>query len=172
MPHLGQVDGDPHHGNHIRDGPTLNRKGYAMRSTRDRLRHAIGFELVGLAIIIPIGALAFHLPLHDIGVVAFGSATLAMIWTYIYNIGFDHAMQRLTGGVQKTFAHRIAHALLFEAGLLLALLPLMAFYLGITLWQAFVMDLAFALFYMAYALAYNWAYDRAFPLPEWRRPAQ
>ena len=143
-----------------------------MRSTRDRIRHAIGFEAIGLALVIPIGTIAFHLPVQDIGVIAVASATLAMIWNYIYNLGFDHAMQRLTGGVQKTFAHRIAHALLFEAGLLLALLPLMAFYLGITLWQAFVMDLAFALFYMAYALAYNWAYDRAFPLPEWRRPAQ
>ena len=52
--------------------------------------------------------------------------------------------------------------------LLLMLMPLIALYLGITLWQAFVMDLAFALFYMGYALVFNWAYDRLFPLSEWQ----
>jgi len=143
-----------------------------MRSTRDRVRHAIGFEMVGLVLVIPIGVLAFQLSVQDTGVVAVASATLAMIWNYVFNLGFDHAMQRLTGGTRKTFAQRMAHAVLFEAGLLLALLPLIATYLGITLWQAFVMDMAFALFYMVYALIYNWVYDRAFPLPEWEHRTQ
>jgi uncharacterized membrane protein len=57
---------------------------------------------------------------------------------------------------------------LFEIGLLLMLMPLIAVYLGITLWEALAMDVAFALFYMGYALAFNWAYDRVFPLPEWQ----
>ena len=35
-----------------------------------------------------------------LGVVTVGSATLAMLWTYVYNWGFDQAMQRLTGGTQ------------------------------------------------------------------------
>ena len=139
-----------------------------MRSTRDRLRHAVGFELIGLALVTPLGMIAFGKPLHEIGAIAVIGATLAMLWTYIYNIGFDHAMQGLTGGTQKTLPQRILHAVLFEIGLLVALLPVIAYWLGITLWEALVMDAAFALFYMVYALGYNWAYDRLFPLPEWR----
>lgn len=30
------------------------------------------------------------------------------------------------------------------------------------------MDGSYALFYMVYALGFNWIYDTAFPLPEWR----
>lgn len=30
------------------------------------------------------------------------------------------------------------------------------------------MDLSFALFYVVYAYVFNWAYDRIFPLPEWK----
>jgi uncharacterized membrane protein len=81
-----------------------------MRTTRDRIRHAISFELIGLALITPLGAWAFGMPVADIGVVGVGAATLATVWKYIYNLGFDAAMQRLTGGTRKSIAVRISHA--------------------------------------------------------------
>lgn len=143
-----------------------------MRTTPDRIRHAISFELIGLAVITPLGAWTFSLPMADMGIVGLGAATIATIWNYIYNLGFDALMLRLTGGTQKRIPVRILHALLFEAGLLGVLLPLIAWYLGISLLQAFLMDVAFAAFYMLYAFGFNWAYDRVFPLPEWRSSAQ
>ncbi|QEE44798.1 PACE efflux transporter [Rhizobium sp. WL3] len=139
-----------------------------MRTVADRIRHAISFELLGLALIIPIGSWAFSMPVTDIGIVGVVSATLATAWNYIYNLGFDHVLQRYTGTTLKTVGMRVAHAALFEAGLLMILMPFIAWYLGISLWHAFVMDVAFALFYMVYAFAFNWAYDRLFPLPEWQ----
>ncbi|MDF2813640.1 MAG: Transrane pair domain protein, partial [Microvirga sp.] len=75
-----------------------------MRTTRDRILHAISFELIGLALITPLGAWAFGMPVADIGVVGVGAATLATIWNYVYNLGFDTVMQRLTGGTQKSIA--------------------------------------------------------------------
>jgi uncharacterized membrane protein len=63
---------------------------------------------------------------------------------------------------------RIAHAVLFEVGLLIVLMPFIAWYLGISLLHALVMDISFALFYMGYAFVFNFAYDKAFPLPEWQ----
>jgi uncharacterized membrane protein len=139
-----------------------------MRSTRDRIRHAIGFELIGLLIIIPLGSLAFHIPASDIGIVGIVSATIATIWNYLYNLGFDQLMRWRTGGTLKTPIIRVLHAILFEAGLLVILLPFMAWKLGISLTEALVMDIAFALFYVVYAFVFNWAYDRLFPLPEWQ----
>jgi uncharacterized membrane protein len=47
-------------------------------------------------------------------------------------------------------------------------MPFIAWYLGVSLWQALVMDLFFVAFYLVYAFAFNWAYDKLFPLPEWR----
>jgi uncharacterized membrane protein len=140
-----------------------------MRTTRDRIRHALSFEIIGLALVTPLGAWAFGMPMHDIGVVSLVSATIATIWNYIYNLGFDRVMQRLRGSTAKTGLIRVLHAVLFETGLLLALMPPIAWYLGISLWQAFLLDVSFALFYMVYAFVFNWAYDRVFPLPEWQK---
>jgi uncharacterized membrane protein len=135
-----------------------------MRTPRDRIRHAISFEIIGLALITPLGAFAFAMPIHDIGVIGVGSATLAMVWNYIYNYGFDRLLLRLRGDTQKSMPMRVLHAVLFELGLLIALMPLIAWYLGVSLWQALVMDVSFALFYMGYAFVFNLAYDRVFPL--------
>ena len=155
---MGTIAGRP--GYHFRE--------YPMRTTSDRIRHAISFELIGLAIVIPLGALAFAMPVSDIGVVGIGSATIATLWNYLYNIGFDHLMQRFLGTTQKTLVVRVLHAAAFEAGLLLVLMPFIAWYLGISLWQALVMDVAFALFYMVYAFVFNWTYDRVFPVAAWQ----
>lgn len=137
-----------------------------MRTTRDRIRHAVSFEIIGLIVVTPLGAWAFAEPLHDIGIVAIVGATIATVWNYFYNLLFDHAMLRLAGTVRKTPAIRVVHAVLFEGGLLVALMPFIALYLGVTLWQALVMDLSFALFYLVYAFAFNWAYDVIFPIPD------
>ena len=139
-----------------------------MRSPLDRLLHATSFEIIALAVIVPAGAVHFHTPLHDMGVVALVSATLATVWNLAYNYGFDVVLQRLAGTTRKSSLVRVWHAVLFEAGLLIVLLPFIAWYLGVSLWQAFVMDASFAAFYLVYALGFNWAYDALFQLPEWR----
>lgn len=139
-----------------------------MRSFGDRIRHALSFEIIGLLLVTPLGAWAFHMPLHDIGLVGLVSATIATGWNFAYNFLFDLAMERKLGTTQKTPPLRVLHTVLFEFGLLLLLMPFIAWYLGVSLWQALVMDVSFALFYMVYALLFNWLYDRIFPLPEWK----
>ncbi|GJD63347.1 PACE efflux transporter [Methylobacterium frigidaeris] len=138
-----------------------------MRSTRDRIRHALLFEIVGLALIIPLGTVLFGLHASEMGAIGIGSAVTATAWNYVYNLGFDRTMQRLTGTTRKSLPLRLAHAVLFEAGLLVILLPPIAWYLGIGLVEAFVMDIAIALFYVTYAFVFNLAYDWAFPLKSW-----
>ena len=136
-----------------------------MRDTKDRIRHALSFEIIALVIVTPLGAWAFGLPVGDIGIVAVVGATIATGWNYLYNLMFDHALLRIAGHVRKSIAVRILHAFLFEGGLLLILLPFIAWYLGVSLIEAFVMDLAFAAFYLVYAFVFNWAYDVIFPIP-------
>jgi len=135
-----------------------------MRTTSDRIRYALSFEIIGLALVTPLGAFFFHHPAEQIGVIALVGATIATLWNYAYNLLFDHGLKRLRGSVEKTLMARIVHAVLFELGLLALLLPFVAWYLGISLWQALVLDMAFAGFYMVYAFVFAWAYDRVFPL--------
>lgn len=136
-----------------------------MRTTTDRIRQAILFEIVGLLLITPLGAWTFGHPMNDIGVIAVGGATIATVWNYLFNLGFDHALRRLNGDTCKSIGARIIHALLFELGLLAVLMPFIAWYLGVGLLEAFLMDVSFALFYVGYAFLFTWFYDRMFPAP-------
>ena len=136
-----------------------------MRTTNDRIRHAISFEVIGLLLVIPLGSTVFGMEPKNIGVVAIFAATVATFWNYIYNLLFDRALKRWRGSVRKTIALRVLHAVLFELGLLLVTLPMIAYYLKIGLWDAFVMDLSFVVFYLIYTFVFNWTYDRLFPLP-------
>lgn len=138
-----------------------------MRKPLDRIRHAVFFELIALLLVIPGGALLFGIGLKEMGVIGVGSAFIATAWNYVYNWGFDHALKRRTGTTLKTPGQRVFHAVAFEAGLLLFLAPFIAWRLQVTLWEAVLMDVGLAAFYLVYAYAYNWAYDRLFPLPEW-----
>lgn len=136
----------------------------SMRSLPDRIRHTVMFEVIGLALVIPGGAMLFNLPATHMGVIGVGSATVATLWNFVFNLGFDHAMLRFAGHTRKSLGLRVLHALLFEGGLLVLLLPPMAWYLGMGLWQTFVMDLAIVVFYVVYAFLFNLAYDRVFPV--------
>ncbi|MBM3117872.1 PACE efflux transporter [Jeongeupia naejangsanensis] len=142
-----------------------------MRNVADRIRHALMFEVFGVLLVIPYGFLLFDLPPAKMGVIGVASALVATVWNYIYNLGFDRLMLRHAGTTRKTLRLRIVHALLFEGGLLLILLPAMALYLQISLWQALVMDLAIVVFYLVYAFVFNWAYDWVFPVAEPALPA-
>ena len=136
-----------------------------MRTFPDRVRHAVLFEAIGLALFIPAAAFLFDQPVSHMSVIGIGSATIATIWNFFYNLGFDHAMLRLFGHTRKSLKARIVHVLLFEGGLLAILIPPIAWYLGITLWHALMMDVAIVAFYVAYTFVYNLAYDRVFPVP-------
>jgi len=135
-----------------------------MRTFRDRVRHALMFEAVALAIFIPGSAVVFNQPMNHMGVIGIASATIATLWNFVFNMGFDRAMLRLRGSVQKTMAIRIAHTFLFEAGLVVMLIPMIAWYLGIGLWAALLMDLAIVTFYLVYGFLFNIVYDWMFPV--------
>jgi len=136
-----------------------------MRQTRDRIRHAISFEMIGLALVTPLGALAFDMPLEAIGIVGVVGATVATGWNYLYNLLFDHALLWVRGGLHKSIFMRVFHSILFEVGLLAILLPFIAWYLSVSLIHAFWMDLSYAVFFVVYAFFFNWAYDLIFPIP-------
>jgi len=135
-----------------------------MRTFRDRVRHALLFEAVALAIFIPGSAALFDQPLDHMGVIGIASATIATLWNFVFNVGFDRAMLRLRGSIEKTMALRVAHTMLFEAGLVVMLIPLIAWTLGIGLWAALLMDIAIVIFYLVYGFLFNIVYDRVFPV--------
>lgn len=129
----------------------------APKSLRERILHALAFE--GLAIALSAPALAWLLDksLVHTGALTLAVSTLAMLWNMAFNAAFDRAQQRL--GFTRGAKARIVHALLFELGLIVATVPLAAWWLSIGLVQAFVLDIGLLLFFLPYTLGFNWAYD-------------
>ncbi len=135
-----------------------------MRTIKDRIRHTLAFQIIGLLTFAPLASWVFGFEMHLMGAIAIVASITATIWNYIYNLLFDHALLKIRQNSQKTLSLRVLHALLFEAGLLCLLLPFIAWYLNMTLWEAFKMDIVMATFYLVYAFIYNLIYDKVYPI--------
>ncbi len=163
--------GRPHPSRDMNAGRPAVVSSFVMRTTKDRIRQAVLFETIGLLLSIPLAALAFGFDLGKTGVLGVAGATMATVWNYLYNLLFDHGLKRLTGSTRKSLALRCLHALGFEFGLMLAFLPVIAWWMGIGLLEALLVDVAFVVFYLVYAFAFTWCYDTVFPDPDARQPA-
>ena len=73
-----------------------------------------------------------------------------------------------------TFEERLGQVLTEEeraadidtvGGLVFTLVPLFAWWFNVSLWQAFVMDLALIVFFLCYTFVFNWVFDQVFGLP-------
>jgi uncharacterized membrane protein len=92
------------------------------------------------------------------------ASTVAMLWNLAFNAMFEAWETRQTTR-GRSLKRRIAHALLFEAGLVLALLPLTAWWFSVTLVQALAYEAVLIAAFLIYTWAFTWAFDRIFGLP-------
>ena len=127
------------------------------RSLKERLYQAAGFEVLAILTVAPLAAWIMEKPLFQMGALAIMLSTVAMLWNMIYNTGFDRIWppQRKRG-----LGLRAIHALGFEGGFIVIGLPIAAWMLKITLLQAFMVEVAFFLFFLPYTMAYNWMWDK------------
>ena len=97
-------------------------------------------------------------------VVAVAASAIAVLWNVVFNWAFERweSRQRVRG---RSVARRVAHAIGFEGGLVFTLVPLFGWWFKVSLWEAFVMDLALIVFFLCYTFVFNWAFDRVFGLP-------
>ncbi|WP_238923936.1 multidrug/biocide efflux PACE transporter [Achromobacter ruhlandii] len=133
----------------------------AKKTIKERFIHAFLFEILAIGLCAPVAAWAMGKSLFEMGVLTAVIAWIALVWNMIYNAGFDRLENRL--GITRNLRVRVIHAFGFELGLILIVIPLAAWWLNISLWQAFVLDIALVLFYLPYAFFYNLGYDRARP---------
>jgi len=98
------------------------------------------------------------------GVLAVAASAVAIAWNFVFNLLFEawEARQTVRG---RSVRRRIAHALGFEIGLLIFLVPLIAWWFGIGWWQALTMNAALMVFFLVYTYVFNWTFDRVFGLP-------
>ncbi|WP_150709908.1 multidrug/biocide efflux PACE transporter [Pseudomonas fluorescens] len=129
----------------------------ANKSITERIFQAIGFELLAIVICTPLLAWIMDKPLLDMGVVTVVIAALALAWNVIFNGIFDRLLERFD--LVRNAWTRVVHALLFEGGLVAVGVPLIAWWLNVSLWQAFLLDAGVLLFFLPYTYVYHWVYD-------------
>jgi uncharacterized membrane protein len=99
------------------------------------------------------------------GIMGLTCSAIAVIWTWIFNSLFEQweSRQVIRG---RSALRRLAHALGFEGVLLIVFVSLFAWWFSISLWEAFLMDAALFIFFLAFTYLFNWAFDTVFGLPE------
>lgn len=128
------------------------------KSIKERALHALLFELVGVVLFAPALAWVLGQSLGKMGAMTVMISTVAMLWNMLFNAGFDRLRGRL--GFAMGLKTRALHAVAFETGLILAVVPLAAWWLSISLWQAFVLDIGLLMVFLPYTLLFNLAYDK------------
>jgi len=99
------------------------------------------------------------------GVLAAATSAVAVLWNFIYNLLFEawETRQTVRG---RSVLRRAMYTLGFEVGLIALLVPLIAWWLRITLMQALALDLGLVGFFVCYTFGFSWAFDRVFGLPD------
>ena len=136
-----------------------------MRSFPDRLRHTLIFEAIALFLVAVPGGWLLDRPMEIMGALSLMFSVLAMSWNLAFNWMFDLWDRKHRGMARRGVGIRIVHAVLFEAGMVIAGLCQIAWWLDLTYWDAFLPDVSLSAFFMIYSFCYNWAYDRVFPVP-------
>lgn len=127
------------------------------RSILERICHALMFELIAIALTAAAIVWVMQQPLSHAGGLAVAISTIAMLWNMVFNAAFDRAQAKM--GFRRNIAVRALHALLFETGLTIAVVPLAAWWLEIGLLEALILDIGLLLFFLFYTFIYNWCYD-------------
>ncbi|MGE0497372.1 MAG: PACE efflux transporter [Ramlibacter sp.] len=135
-----------------------------MQGIKRRLVYVVLYEAIAIAV----AALGLSaMSGHDLGsatVLSALASAVAVAWNFAFNHVFEawESRQAVRG---RSIPRRIAHAVGFEGGLVAALVPLFAWWLDVSLWQALVMDLGLVVFFLIYTFVFNWVFDRVFGLP-------
>lgn len=136
-----------------------------MQGKLRKIVHASLFELVAI-VIVTTGLRWFSdKSTAETGGLAVSTSVVALLWNMVFNTLYERWESRQVDR-RRTWRRRAVHALLFEAGLILMTVPLIAWWLDMGWWQAFVTDLGLVIFFVFYGFVFNWLFDHVFGLPE------
>lgn len=135
-----------------------------MQGLKRRVVYITLYEGVAIAVTSLALALVSGQNLGHSSALAIMCSGVALLWNLSFTALFERweARQVVRG---RSLRRRIAHAIGFEGGLVVFLVPLFAWWLNVSLWQALVMDIGFMVFFLIYTFVFNWVFDHVFGLP-------
>ena len=135
-----------------------------MQGIKRRVVYITLYEIIAI-VVVSFGLAAMSgQALGHAGVLSVMSSGVAVLWNLSFNAVFERweARQAVRG---RSVLRRVVHAIGFEGGLVIFLVPLFAWWMNVSLWQALVMDIGLVVFFLIYTFVFNWIFDSVFGLP-------
>ncbi|SFT84508.1 Uncharacterized membrane protein [Kosakonia arachidis] len=127
------------------------------KSVQERILHAVLFEVIANVSIAFLLAWIMNVSVLQSGLLSVISAFTATVWNFVFNKCFDNIQKEYK--FCRNFIARSLHAITFEAGLIIILIPVAMFTLNLSVQEAFWIEVGLVLFFLPYTLVFNWIYD-------------
>ncbi|MDR2249872.1 PACE efflux transporter [Acinetobacter sp.] len=135
-----------------------------MQGIKRRIVYVSSYEIIGMVISSVGLALLAGDSVEHTGPLSVMITTIAVTWNCIYNILYEK-WEALQENKLRTVKRRVAHAIGFQITLVMFLIPLIAWWMDISLIAAFWLDVAFIIIIPIYTFIFNWTFDKLFGLP-------
>ena len=135
-----------------------------MQGLKRRIVYVSSYEVIGMVISSVGLALLAGDSVEHTGPLSVMITTIAVTWNFIYNILYEKWEARQESK-SRTVKRRIVHAIGFQITLVIFLIPLIAWWMDISLVAAFWLDVAFIIIIPIYTFIFNWMFDKLFGLP-------
>ncbi|WP_035770124.1 PACE efflux transporter [Arthrobacter castelli] len=126
-----------------------------------RIIYVISYELIAI-LLTTLGLVVLGFGGDSSGIVAVAASTIAVVWNFIWTTLFE-AWEERQESQTRTLPRRIVYAIGFEGGLVLWLLPIVAWILQVSLLQAFSLEVGLLAFFLVYTFVYAWLFDKVLP---------
>lgn len=137
---------------------------FTLKPITRRVVQAVLYEAMAVAFVAPVLVMLFGRSPGSTLALTLAMSLIALAWNCGFNALFEHwEMRQSVKG--RSWQRRVGHGLLFEVGLALILVPLMALWLGVGLWEALLADIGIMLFFLVYTVVFTWCFDRVVGLP-------
>ncbi|MBQ4811413.1 PACE efflux transporter [Pseudoalteromonas luteoviolacea] len=132
-----------------------------MRTKQERLIHALFYEIFALLSISLLLKPLFQLEMSKSLKIGIFFSLFAVVWNLIFNYVFDtyllkHHPKQLT---MRSLKVRVIHALGFEGTMLVLTLPIVAWWLNVSMFEALRLELFLVIYITLYTFVYNYLYD-------------
>lgn len=137
-----------------------------IRTSRERLLQAAGYEFGGLIAVAPVCASLTGAGMGTSVTLVVVLIMATLLWPPLFNTLFDRVEWNMTGRVasDRSLRMRLVHAFALEASDTVISVPILMALGGLDLHEALLVDLALMGVYVAYGYVYHAIYDRLRPV--------
>ena len=135
-----------------------------MQVTKRRVTYVFFYEIFSFFICAMVLAVLSNTSISHTGPLSILIAVIAVTINYFYNHVFE-MWEKKQISKKRTVMRRVVHAIGFQIVLVMILIPLIAWWMQISLIKAFLLDFSLMVLIPCYTFVYNYLFDHIFGLP-------